>query len=370
MSLWKSINIDKDDMIEEYLKYMSATEGEEHADTSHIAHLWQQLGVFLRTIQDYQRSKQCLERGLELYEAYFDPDSPEVARSVYELGVLYIAWKKPQTSEGLLQQALGSFEEAFSPDSWECLRVLKALKTVKEVLHDDEMTLSLESEIVRVQNIVMSQPQNSSSIKAIRKIIKKLESEIEEVESVGTAAALHELATLHAAMNELDTSMVYYGHALNMRESLLGDLHMETVCTLYNMGQVASFQGKLDVACVLWEKAFKNLLQMSGMHQCHPMAYDVIEKLFAVYMTNSAYQSAEAIQRFAVDCTVKEFGHDHIQFAKAMNNYGIVLAHQDKLVHAKKCMETSLSIFRKLGHENSSIIANLEKIDGALQFHK
>jgi hypothetical protein len=55
MSLWKSINIDKDDMIEEYLKYMSATEGEEHADTSHIAHLWQQLGVFLRTIQDYQR---------------------------------------------------------------------------------------------------------------------------------------------------------------------------------------------------------------------------------------------------------------------------------------------------------------------------
>ena len=55
MSLWKSINIDKEDMIEEYLKYMSATEGEEHADTSHIAHLWQQLGVFLRTIQDYQR---------------------------------------------------------------------------------------------------------------------------------------------------------------------------------------------------------------------------------------------------------------------------------------------------------------------------
>ena len=55
MSMWKSIGIDKDDMVGEYLKYMSITEGEEHADNSHTAHLWQQLGVFLRTIQDYQR---------------------------------------------------------------------------------------------------------------------------------------------------------------------------------------------------------------------------------------------------------------------------------------------------------------------------
>ena len=37
---------------------------------------------------------------------------------------------------------------------------------------------------------------------------------------------------------------MYYGHALNIRESLHGDFHIETVCTLFNMGQVASYQNK------------------------------------------------------------------------------------------------------------------------------
>ena len=43
---------------------------------------------------------------------------------------------------------------------------------------------------------------------------------------------------------DIRNSIVYYGHALNIRESLLGDFHIETVCTLFNMGQVASYQNK------------------------------------------------------------------------------------------------------------------------------
>lgn len=33
---------------------------------------------------------------MQMYETFFDPDSPQVARNVFELGVLYIKWKKAE----------------------------------------------------------------------------------------------------------------------------------------------------------------------------------------------------------------------------------------------------------------------------------
>ena len=50
LKLWRSLKFDLNMMVESYLHWMNGAEGK-YADTSHVAQLWQQLGVILRDLE-------------------------------------------------------------------------------------------------------------------------------------------------------------------------------------------------------------------------------------------------------------------------------------------------------------------------------
>ena len=50
LKLWRSLKFDLNRMVECYLHWMNSAEGK-YEDTSHVAQLWQQLGIILRDLE-------------------------------------------------------------------------------------------------------------------------------------------------------------------------------------------------------------------------------------------------------------------------------------------------------------------------------
>ena len=140
--------------LERALEITEAAYGPDHPD---VAFTLNQLGVVLRDQADYAAARSALERALEITEAAYGPDHPSVASTLHALGVVLRDQADYAAARSALECALEITEAAYGPDHPDVAFTLHALGVVLRYQADYAAARSALECALKIRETVLGQ---------------------------------------------------------------------------------------------------------------------------------------------------------------------------------------------------------------------
>ncbi|RDW58657.1 hypothetical protein BP6252_13133 [Coleophoma cylindrospora] len=156
-----------------------------------------------------------------------------------------------------------------------------------------------------------------------------------------------------------------YREALELRETVLGKEHIETLASMANLAGVLSSQGKYSDA----EKIYREALQLKKtvLGKDHPETLTSMNNLANILSKQGKYLDAEKLHREALQLREITIDKDHPSILTSMNNLAEVLSSQGKYLDAEKIYREALQSWEiVLGKDHPSTLTGMSNLANVL----
>jgi tetratricopeptide (TPR) repeat protein len=324
--------------LREHLDYVARTA--EKMNLQITGSLWNNLGMCLQDLADYDSAKKLLKRALKIDEQVYGADHPGVAWRASNLGTVL--------------RDLGDFQEARK-------YLERALKIDEQVYGPDHPTVA--KDVNNLGLVLKDQGDLQEARKYLERALK-IDEQVYGEDHPNVAIDVNNIGTVLKAQGDLEGARKCYDQALRIDEQVYGEDHPSVARYFNNIGMVLQAQGELREARNYFERALKIIEQAYG--EDHPLAALLANNIGTVLKDQGDLREARKYLEGALKIDEQVYGPDHPDVARDVNSIGSVLKDQGDLQEARKCFERALKICQnRLGEEHPStriVRSNLELI--------
>lgn len=154
--------------------------------------------------------------------------------------------------------------------------------------------------------------------------------------------------------------------ALSIQEETLGNNHLATATTLYNLARIGNKQGKYREAEELYRRAVAIREKLLGSE--HPRSAAALSELAGVLSNQARYREAEPLLRQALIAQIEELGENSPSVATTLSELGVLLNGQGKTAQAESLHRRALKISEKCSDPISfEVSRSLQNLAGILR---
>ncbi len=158
-----------------------------------------------------------------------------------------------------------------------------------------------------------------------------------------------------------DEAIVQLKKALNTRDSLYGDVNMETARSMKNLALALDYKGDYPNAEIFYKKSLKIYNELDSVS--NPSYAEALNDFGTLYMDLGDYTKAMKNYRTALNVYRKTLGPENSQVASVLNNIALTSDYKGDLNTAeeyyKKALAMDTKILGKNSYELSHMINNL-----------
>lgn len=185
-------------------------------------------------------------------------------------------------------------------------------------------------------------------------------------ESHEGARLLDEVATYLQTRARFGEAEALRQRALEMRETVLGQDHIEVAEVLNNLAELYRHQGKFTEAEPLYLRSLVIVEKSLGKN--HPTVAAILNNQALLYQDQGELAVAEPIQLRALEIWENALGRDHPNIATCLNNLASLFLAQGKLDHGEPLLLRALEIREKaLGRDHPDVAAILNNLGAIYQ---
>jgi non-specific serine/threonine protein kinase/serine/threonine-protein kinase len=172
-------------------------------------------------------------------------------------------------------------------------------------------------------------------------------------EHVEVADTLRELAILYRERKDFARAEPYFERSLAIRERALGPDHPDVARSLNSLAILYIQQEKFDKAESLLKQSLEVKERTQGPE--HPNVANSLDNLAILYARKKQFAEAEPLFRRALAIREKAYGPGHPEVAQVLHNLGNLLSDQARCAEAEPYYRRSLAVSEKIlgaGHPN------------------
>ena len=266
----------------------------------------------------YDEAEPLYRRTLEIDQASFGPDHPEVATDLNNLAALLQATNRFDEAEPLMRRSLEIDKASFGPDH---PKVASRLNNLAQLL---QATNRLDE----------AEP-------LMRRALKIDEASL-GLDHPDVAIDLNNLASLLKYTNRLDETEPMYRRALEIDEASFGLDHPDVARDLSNLASLLTYTNRLDEAEPLMRRALK--IDEASFGPDHPDVARDLNNLSELLRATNRLDEAEPLMRRGLEIEEKSKGKNHPHVAIQLNNLAQLLQDTNRLDEAEPLMQRALKI--------------------------
>ncbi|MBN3870219.1 MAG: tetratricopeptide repeat protein [Nostoc sp. JL33] len=270
----------------------------------------------------YKLAEPWREECVNICQALFAGDHPDVAGSLNNLALLYESQGRYSEAEPLLTQALEMTKRLFDGDHPNVATSLNNLAG----LYESQGRYS-EAELLYTQVLEM---------------IKRLF----DGDHPNVATSLNNLALLYNNQGRYSEAEPLYTQALEMRKRLFAGEHPYVAGSLNNLAVLYNRQGRYIEAEPLYTQALEMNKQLFDGD--HPNVATSLNNLAALYYSQGQYNKAEPLYTQALEMYKRLFDGDHPNVAGSLNNLGGLYKSQRRYSDAEPVYIQALEMTKRL----------------------
>jgi tetratricopeptide (TPR) repeat protein len=321
------------------------------------------LGTFLHYKGLYKEAERWKRRALEIDEASFGPDHPEVATDLNNLAQLLKATNRLSEAEPMMRRALEIGEASFGSDHPE---VATDLNNLAGLLKDTNRLSEAEPLYRRALEIdeasfgphhpnVARDLNNLALLLKATNRLSEAEPMMRRVLEIGEASfgpdhptvaiRLNNLAGLLQATNRLSEAEPMAHRALEIDEASFGPDHPNVARDLNNLALLLQATNRLPEAEPLYRRALE--IDEASFGPDHPNVARDLNNLALLLQDTNRLSEAEPLYRRALEIDEASFGPDHPNVAIRLHNLALLLQDTNRLSEAEPMMCRALEISEK-----------------------
>jgi tetratricopeptide (TPR) repeat protein len=316
----------------------------QHADhvqiSSPTARLMNALGRLYYNKALHGLAEPLLRRALEIDEATYGRDHPEVAGDLNALAFVLIDTNRIGQAEPMLRRALAICEASFGRDHADLVALLNNLADLLRATNRpgkaETMFRQVISILEKVERDTGKQPANYTDV-------------------------LSNLAVLLQETNQLEEAEGLMRRALAIDEASLGLEHSKVAIRLNNLGQLLVDTHRLGEAEPMMRRVVSIFEKAYGPE--HPRYATGLNNLAQLLAKSDRRSEAEPLLWRALQIDETCFGPDHPDVARDLTNLARLLQATNRLEEAERLMRRSLTIFlnftRSTRHRHPNLQAAL-----------
>lgn len=365
------------------LAVTSAAESESEEARTHAGALWNNLGIYLQSVADYARARECFERALEIAEAAHGPDHPEVATHIHNLGNLLHDQGDLAGAYASFAEALSIWQKAYGEEHPRVATGYNSLGNVQQVQGDLAGARTSYDQALRILDGAFGSehPRVATLIHNIAEVLRQqgdvaaARRNFERALGIDEAALgpdhptvardINGLGLVQQAQGDLAAAQASFERALRIDEAVFGPQHPRVATDVNNLGSVLRENGDLSGAREAFERALAIDEAVYGPE--NPQVATRLNNLGSVLQDEGDLAGArEAFER-ALDIYRNAYGPDHPQVAATYNNLGLTLKHMGDLVEARGVLERALTIAESVyGSQHPRVAQSLNNLGAVL----
>ncbi|NOR48699.1 MAG: tetratricopeptide repeat protein [Methanosarcinaceae archaeon] len=298
--------------------------------------LLNQMGLYLKGRAQFAEAKEMFERALEIDEAAYGPDHPDVVISVNNFGGVLQDLGDMEGAKKMFERALEIGEATYGPDHPTMANIVNNLGSVQKALGDMEGAKKMFERALEIGEAAYGPDHPTVAI-----IVNNLGLVLKDLFGVEGAKKMFE-------------------RALEIDEATYGPDHPTVAIIVNNLGLVLKDLWDMEGAKKMFERALE--IDEAAYGPDHPTVANIVNNLGSVLQDHGDFEAAMKMFEHALAIGEAAYGPDHPQVAIYVNNLGYVLQALGDMEGAKKMFERALSIFTEyLGedHPNTVTVQNI-----------
>jgi CHAT domain-containing protein/Tfp pilus assembly protein PilF len=280
-----------------------------------------------------------LQRSLQINEAKFGKDHPQVALSLNNLAALY--WE---------QGRYGQAEPLF----------LRSLKIKEDRLGKDDTDVALS--LSNLALLYKEQGLHTQAEPLLQRSLQIREAKFGK-DHLLVAASLHNLAALWVAQGRYGKAEPLYQRSLQIYQDQLGKDHPEVALSLNNLAGLYQEQGHHSKAEPLFLRSLEIFEARLGKD--HPQVATVLNNLAFLFCEREQYDRAEILWRHSLRIWENALGKNHPHAATVLSNLAVLHLKKGQYDRAEPLLQRSLQIRKdQLGKGHPLVAQSLHNLAG------
>ncbi|WP_414549535.1 tetratricopeptide repeat protein [Anabaena sp. CCY 0017] len=288
----------------------------------------QVIGIFVGVTRFYQGqglyklAEPWYEECVNVCQALFAGDHPDVATSLNNLGELYRSQGRYSQAEPLYIQALDMKQRLFASDHPNVATSLNNLA----FLYKSQGWYS-QAEPLFIQALEMTQRLFAG-------------------DHPDVATSLNNLGELYRSQGRYSQAEPLYIQALDMKQRLFASDHPNVATSLNNLAFLYKSQGWYSQAEPLFIQALEMTQRLFAGD--HPDVATSLNNLAELYRSQGRYSQAEPLYKKALEMRQRLFADDHPDVATSLNNLALLYNNQGRYSQAEPLFIQALEIIQRL----------------------
>jgi tetratricopeptide (TPR) repeat protein len=280
------------------------------------------IGNFYKVQGLYELAESWHEKCINVCQALFNGDHPDVASSLNNLAALYTSQGRYSQAERLYTQALEMRERLFNGDHPDVASILDNLAA-----------------------LYTSQGRYSQAERLYTQALEMRE-RLFNGDHPDVACILDNLAALYKSRRRYSKAERLYTQALEMRERLFNGDHPDVASILDNLAALYKSQGRHKQAKPFYAQALE--MRKRLFDGDHPDVASSLNNLAALYTSRNWYKKAEPLCTQALEMTKRLFNGDHPNVASSLNNLASLYTSQGRYDQAEFLYTQALEMTKRL----------------------
>ena len=330
-------------MYEEMLQILEAKFGFEHPDVATT--LYKLAGLYSR-MGNYEKALPLFQRALAIREKVLGPQNSDVADSLNDLALLYESMGNYAKALPLYQRSLEINEKALGSEHQDVAGVLSNLAKLYYYMGNYEKALPIYHRSLDIYQRAFNIDEN-----------------VQDPKHLDFATTLNSLAVLYYKNGDYEKALPIYQRALDIRENFLGPKHPSVANSLNNIAVLYLQMGDYDKALPLFQRAFEISENVLGPK--HPDVAHSLNNLAGLYFQMGDYDKALPFFQRAFDIRENALGPKHPDVAHSLNNLAVLYCRMGNHEKALPFYQRVLSMREELlGPKHPDVAATLQDLAG------
>lgn len=295
------------------------------------------IGKFYKAQGLYKLAEPWYEECLQICQALFSSDHPDLAQSLNGLAELYRSQRRYTKAEPLYIEALVMRNCLYAGDHPDVAQSLNGLARLYK----------------SQRRYTEAEPLYTEAL-AMRK-------RLYEDDHLDLAQSLHSLASIYKIQGRYAEAESLYTEALTMRKRLYEDDHPDTAQSLNSLASIYKIQGRYTEAEPLYTKA---LAMRKRLYEGdNPDLAQSLNNLALLYNSQGRYSEAEPLYIAALAMRKRLYEDDHPDVAQSLNNLASLYNSQGRYAEAELLFREALEMRKHLYEgDNPDIATSLNNL--------
>jgi tetratricopeptide (TPR) repeat protein len=322
--------------------------------------LLRKLGNYLSESEQLRAARITVEHVLEIQEAAYGPDDPEVAKTLDNLGAIQLKLGELGEARAVIERALPVLQREYGPDNLEVAKVLGNLGIIQSDLWELESARAnleralaiflatygpdhrdLTHTFVNLGGVQLRLGDLGNARASFKRALDISEA-ADRPDHPQAVKALIGLGGVQMRQGELRNARASAERALAISEDVYGPGNPEVAKALINLGAVQTRQGELGKAHTNLERALSSLELAYGPN--HPETASALVYLGAAQLELGELRDARASIERALVIRETVYDRDHPEVGSALINLGVAQMRLGDLEDACASLQRALAI--------------------------